>query len=1108
MLLYDYAHFEVHFVDRGGDTLLITFNEMRQKADGRRFWAASLLEKLGLSAIGFVSREPNWFPAQETRGAISRVNDFLGQRFPRRICYGMSQGAYATLRYQRDCGAEMTLAFSPQASIDPTVVEDARFNRFFQQDLHTDMLPESSDSTVRRLVFYDPKDICDKRHVALLKTQFSIMEFALPYIGHSSAIPFAHTETMRRVLQLTTQEDWVGLRNICREVRRRSPSRAYAICHTTSGKWPGITLRIFAKYRNIYPLNSWWLIGRLLAMKGLGQQVIGWMCELCEKHPNKSEVLACTAVVAVEIKNKILAQSYIQKALDLDPNNSVWLWVSRTADALPDGNEAASPAPVTAGPGREQPVPTGQRYASTIEGTLSGLNMPDAANGDQTRVGLIPTSLEPDRCQNPPPATRERDALGRVRAIGQESKLGQLDIITEPGTTTEAVPAEEPLESGLAWMQQPESGLSSRPAAERRALRVAAIMHLIHTPPKTAMAVSAFSTLPMPDLRAIFRACAETQNGLTPAKVIKALEALTGEEAAIARRRGFYAALSAYPKDYWITHLYVRNLRARGMQPFAIACVWSRYPAAVSANALLLSALPDDTARSRFIAPNLASPTFRLNVEKSQGWGAIVLAKHLHQEHHSQTARLMLRKIAAEGSNVALRFAALTALAHIASPDPPGQLVRLRCLLTAVFISPNHVSVTSILRESDTLLNTVFPTFRRTGDRFDFASGHFDILRSDGAIDFANTVLQSLVMPEILSPPEMQAFRDLSSPAAPIPCILQPACFQSIPPIVDSPNPPSSTRFSKLFATGGEVVAAKITVTKFNLKDIILVSGARHTTYFSNNGSGTALLGPSEGHSRFLHRTRYESVSPNPLDEPCISLILALSGGNYCHFLLDNASRISTLSTDEMQRTVLATPHTAKWTREILAMAGSHQRVQEIEPETPYRVREVMSFNSTQHPMNCGDHDYVGFYRALSRNCPAHDAKYIYIQRPQNRRGLENEEEIHALLRKYGYLFVKMEDFDLASQAGLMARAEVILGVHGAGLSNIVFCQQPRILVELIPRNYFTPAFRILAAAVGAQYIPFLEDISRRTGSETQYTDLFIEVDRLEPLLAKISNQP
>jgi hypothetical protein len=73
MLLYDSSLLELHFCDRGGDVLLVTFNEMGMQADGKRYWGDGLSERLHMSVVGFVSKTPNWFPLTQTILAISPI---------------------------------------------------------------------------------------------------------------------------------------------------------------------------------------------------------------------------------------------------------------------------------------------------------------------------------------------------------------------------------------------------------------------------------------------------------------------------------------------------------------------------------------------------------------------------------------------------------------------------------------------------------------------------------------------------------------------------------------------------------------------------------------------------------------------------------------------------------------------------------------------------------------------------------------------------------------------------------------------------------------------------------------------------------------------------
>ena len=56
------------------------------------------------------------------------------------------------------------------------------------------------------------------------------------------------------------------------------------------------------------------------------------------------------------------------------------------------------------------------------------------------------------------------------------------------------------------------------------------------------------------------------------------------------------------------------------------------------------------------------------------------------------------------------------------------------------------------------------------------------------------------------------------------------------------------------------------------------------------------------------------------------------------------------------------------------------------------------------------------------------------------KRRVANMAEIAPVLGRYGFEEVNAEDLDLASQIALFAEAEMIAGVHGAGLANMVFC--------------------------------------------------------------------
>ncbi len=344
MLLHDSEHMELHFVDRGGERLLLTFNEMGLRADGRRFWADTLAERLGLSVAGFVSRRPNWFPAGDTLRAVAALRPHVAGRFPERVAYGLSQGASAALRFRRELGATVVLAFSPQASINPADIVDDRFLRYFDPALHGDMIPSDPPDESRAgavfgpipaYVIHDPRNDLDARHVALIGARMAIVAFALPFVGHSSAVPFANTATMRPLIEAALRRDVAAMRAICVAARRRSPSRAYTLCHASHARRPAATLRIFRAHRDASPRESWWLVARLLALQGLGWEVIGWLLERAATSPGNAEIQACVAMAAIELQDRRIARRFAAAAMALDPAHPTWRWVQGRADAMP-----------------------------------------------------------------------------------------------------------------------------------------------------------------------------------------------------------------------------------------------------------------------------------------------------------------------------------------------------------------------------------------------------------------------------------------------------------------------------------------------------------------------------------------------------------------------------------------------------------------------------------------------------------------------------------------------------------------------------------------------------------------------------------------------------
>ncbi|MGV7229728.1 MAG: glycosyltransferase family 61 protein, partial [Nitrospirales bacterium] len=90
--------------------------------------------------------------------------------------------------------------------------------------------------------------------------------------------------------------------------------------------------------------------------------------------------------------------------------------------------------------------------------------------------------------------------------------------------------------------------------------------------------------------------------------------------------------------------------------------------------------------------------------------------------------------------------------------------------------------------------------------------------------------------------------------------------------------------------------------------------------------------------------------------------------------------------------------------------------------------------------------------RFLPHAIKNNDAKRIYISRENAyHRKVSNESEIIELLKTYGIVSVRLEELSFGEQLRLFYNAELVIGPHGSGLGNIVFCSKGTQVIELFP---------------------------------------------------------
>ena len=94
----------------------------------------------------------------------------------------------------------------------------------------------------------------------------------------------------------------------------------------------------------------------------------------------------------------------------------------------------------------------------------------------------------------------------------------------------------------------------------------------------------------------------------------------------------------------------------------------------------------------------------------------------------------------------------------------------------------------------------------------------------------------------------------------------------------------------------------------------------------------------------------------------------------------------------------------------------------------------------------------------------------IYVSRQKSRRRLAGEHLLEERLRGKGFTILHCEDLSFADQIRVFHDAEVVVGTHGAGLSNLVWSEPPCRVVEIFPKNYILDCFAWLSFSHGFDY--------------------------------------
>lgn len=150
----------------------------------------------------------------------------------------------------------------------------------------------------------------------------------------------------------------------------------------------------------------------------------------------------------------------------------------------------------------------------------------------------------------------------------------------------------------------------------------------------------------------------------------------------------------------------------------------------------------------------------------------------------------------------------------------------------------------------------------------------------------------------------------------------------------------------------------------------------------------------------------------------------------------------------------------------------------------------------------------------LLRGCGAEfrgAGERLYITRRNSRgRKIQNDVEVSDFLGSVGFQTVDLDKMGFAEQVRIFSNCELLVSIHGAGLTNLIFMRENSQVVEIYPKgfslkDYFNACYYRLCSVLGVHHRYFFaERVNPSSKFDLHNDDVVVDIEQLSIQISKL----